>query len=597
MNNKIRWLFKELPQLVTHNVINQKTADNITHYYESKIAKRNLRPVVIAIFGLLGATLLGSGIILLLAHNWDSLSRFTRTLVALIPLLLSQIVTGWIIHKDVKSMVWREGLGVFYTLMMGTAIAVIGQTYHIAGDLEHFLFMWAIGTIPVFYFLNSHLSVMLYLSIITSWATYAQNQGGHAVLFWGFFIVVLPYLYVRFKKDHLANRVVLLQWLLSICLCISIGVTLEKVVPGLWIIVYSSFFVLLYFLNMILEKDHIKTWKRPFRIVSIAGISIISYLLTYGFFWEDVGLGHIRQSYRYHVIPAIVDYIILGLFFTGALYFYIKNIKRLHLFSKILTSVLFVSILCFFIPRFGVFIFTLYFIILAFSFLLKRVNPEVNEASEKWGLVLLTFLIGSILYRIKDYSVTWLIINSCYLVVLFIKSKLFIQKANNFMDYVFKFIGMFGGLCFIYTFSFQAPYEILYDGHFHIYGLIILLLFVSCSLLVFLPYIKKNRTIGIILGILPVISLMAVFINEIGSVLFNLYFLTVGISIILYGAGQMKLGLSNMGVLIVMIILVTRFFDTELSFWLRGIVFIIIGALFIGTNIYIVRKKQIKEKT
>lgn len=42
------------------------------------------------LFGILGAVLIGGGIILLLAHNWEQLGRPARVAVAFAPLVLSQ---------------------------------------------------------------------------------------------------------------------------------------------------------------------------------------------------------------------------------------------------------------------------------------------------------------------------------------------------------------------------------------------------------------------------------------------------------------------------------------------------------------------------
>jgi uncharacterized membrane protein len=41
----------------------------------------------VVLFSILGAALMGSGIILLLAHNWDQLSRVMRTVISFAPLV------------------------------------------------------------------------------------------------------------------------------------------------------------------------------------------------------------------------------------------------------------------------------------------------------------------------------------------------------------------------------------------------------------------------------------------------------------------------------------------------------------------------------
>ena len=76
---------KDLDELLHANVITSETVRDIEQYYLSK-KQQSVNPLL-AIFGALGGILVGLGIILIFAHNWDNFSRHIKTLLAFTPLL------------------------------------------------------------------------------------------------------------------------------------------------------------------------------------------------------------------------------------------------------------------------------------------------------------------------------------------------------------------------------------------------------------------------------------------------------------------------------------------------------------------------------
>lgn len=71
----------ELPELVKNKVISEEVVFRIRHYYQSQQSETPNR--LFTVFGVLGALLVGLGIILILAHNWDDFSRGLKTSLAL----------------------------------------------------------------------------------------------------------------------------------------------------------------------------------------------------------------------------------------------------------------------------------------------------------------------------------------------------------------------------------------------------------------------------------------------------------------------------------------------------------------------------------
>ena len=328
MNKKsIDWLYKELPGLVGKGVISGDSADKIRKHYGDVFPKGG-KSTAFIVCSILGSLLIGLGIILILAHNWKDMSRSTRTVLSFLPLVTSQLIAAWVLAKRNTSIAWREGIAVFLMLSIGSSIAMISQTYHIPGDLGNFLFIWMLLSIPIVYALDASIPLVLYLWGITSWAGYSQNTGGQAVFFWLLFILALPHFIKYLKKDKFSNRSVLLGWAFALCLCIATGITLEKALPGFWIVVYAGLFSVFYLMDKVYFPEERSTGARPFGSVGSIGICVTSFLLTYKWPWKRIGWGHYRAGGKFHEYAAFADYVLAALLAGFSVFLLFKMLKR-----------------------------------------------------------------------------------------------------------------------------------------------------------------------------------------------------------------------------------------------------------------------------
>ncbi|MEL7006007.1 MAG: DUF2157 domain-containing protein, partial [Bacteroidota bacterium] len=131
----------ELKELLDNSVIDQEVADNILAYYQLKEVKSQNRLFIV--FGILGALLVGLGIVLIIAHNWDDLSKVVKTIFAFIPIIVGQIACLYTLAKKPKDVGWREGASTFLVCAIGASISLISQIYHIEGDLASFVMKWS----------------------------------------------------------------------------------------------------------------------------------------------------------------------------------------------------------------------------------------------------------------------------------------------------------------------------------------------------------------------------------------------------------------------------------------------------------------------
>ncbi|MFE3848616.1 DUF2157 domain-containing protein [Flavobacterium sp. LB3P45] len=74
----------ELQELLKANVVTEETAKKLAVFDEKQEGNQNK---LSSVFGILGVILVGLGVILVFAHNWDTLSRVTKTLLSFLPLL------------------------------------------------------------------------------------------------------------------------------------------------------------------------------------------------------------------------------------------------------------------------------------------------------------------------------------------------------------------------------------------------------------------------------------------------------------------------------------------------------------------------------
>ncbi|MEI7726689.1 MAG: GDYXXLXY domain-containing protein [Bacteroidota bacterium] len=119
---------RDLSDLIKAEVITQETADKIRVYYNNKGGSSANRLFIV--FGILGAILTWLGITLIIAHNWDDLSRGTKTIFAFVPLLAAQVVCGYTLMKRQSSIAWQESSSAFLFFAVGASIALVSQIYN-----------------------------------------------------------------------------------------------------------------------------------------------------------------------------------------------------------------------------------------------------------------------------------------------------------------------------------------------------------------------------------------------------------------------------------------------------------------------------------
>jgi uncharacterized membrane protein len=285
-DKNLKWLFEELPNMIDSGLITTDQSARIRdHYLNSKTGKPNLALVV---FSILGSVLLAGGIILILAHNWAEIPRSIRTAIAFIPIVSAQLIGSWVLRKRPYSLPWTEGISAFALLSVGAAIALISQIYHIIGDLESYLLIWMLLSIPLVYVFSSVTAAVLYTSGITAWVIADRIAGDTAAGFWILLLLILPMYYLMLKRSLVNTPTSVLGWFISISVVCGGTLATGSITAGSWVIMMISLFLSLFSLGVILFPLNESVWKTPFYRIGILGLVITYGVLSYRGVWGSL---------------------------------------------------------------------------------------------------------------------------------------------------------------------------------------------------------------------------------------------------------------------------------------------------------------------
>ena len=287
-------LQKDLNELIEAQIISPEIAGRISDYYQRKHPESNNRLFIA--FGILGAILVGLGIILILAHNWDNLSRPVKLLFAFLPLVAGQVMCGYTILRKPESIAWREGSGVFLVFAVGASIALVSQIYNIPGNLSSFLLTWLLLCLPLIYIMKSSFVSLLYLAGVTWYACetgYGYRPAGTHFYYWPLLLAAFPHYYLLYKNKPESNFMIFHNWLIPLSLIITLG-TLTERDGELMFISYISLFGIFYLIGNFTFLKNQSLVRNGYRVLGALGTVILLLFLSFSDSWEGM-----KRDYDY----------------------------------------------------------------------------------------------------------------------------------------------------------------------------------------------------------------------------------------------------------------------------------------------------------
>ena len=291
----VRWLRGQLPDLVTAGVISSENAAAIERHYAPAEARSGFGFVILAT---VGAALVGAGIILLIAHNWDDLSRATRTGIAFIPLIIALTLVAFVLMERNQSRPWRESVAIFDFAAMATAISLISQTYQIQGSFAEFMRVWLLLYLPIIYLLRSSVGAAVYGIGTIIWLFSREfgvfMRAANPMFYWFLFLLIVPYFLFRFFDNRGSRETAALAIVMTISLVFGLGFTADFAKSDLGGIAFAGLFTAIYLCGI---KFFPRAHERLHVIALLGGIGtgVTAIILSFEsswhmgreFFWGD----------------------------------------------------------------------------------------------------------------------------------------------------------------------------------------------------------------------------------------------------------------------------------------------------------------------
>lgn len=325
----VAWLYEQLPGLVSDGTLTAEAAQGLRRRYGEGARSRGLQAA--ALFGVLGAVLIGGGIILLLAHNWDDFDRTTRAALSFAPLVAAQALVAWVLWREAESAAWREGAGAFLTLAIGASIALVAQTYNVGGDLGDFLLTWTLIALPVAYLLRATLPAILYLVGITAWAGAQWTTSAEALGFWPLLALALPWWRREAKDNPYRPGPILFGWVFALVLPIGVGASLRDVLDyhGTWMPVFSALAGVLFLTGRRFWGEATSRVQKPLQTLGALGLVALGLAFSFEDAWR-AQIGSWRNGARVfsdEFLSQPVAWAIVGIWIVAWLGLWIDSLR------------------------------------------------------------------------------------------------------------------------------------------------------------------------------------------------------------------------------------------------------------------------------
>jgi uncharacterized membrane protein len=278
-------LSEALPELLREGLLTPEQAERIRARYQAGSEQAGNRQLLV--FAILGSLLVGLGIILIIAHNWDDLSRPLRTLLAFAPVLLGQGLVWYTLRHKSTVTGWREGSAVLLACGLCACVALISQIYHIHGELSGYLLTCGLLIAPLLYLPGSFVVALGYLALVVWHATLVRTDGP-SELPW----MALPLLaaYVPFhlhRARHEGGTVGF--WWLNLFAALAFGI-LSQLFYREWTMLHVLALVALSaaytLVPWLVQRPELRTW--PWVLVGGLAQLVLFFIFSFRPVWEEL---------------------------------------------------------------------------------------------------------------------------------------------------------------------------------------------------------------------------------------------------------------------------------------------------------------------
>lgn len=297
MSKYHKWLRDEIAQWQAEGLIEQELATQLSERYA--VTDRGWGRMV---FSVIGAILLGLGVILFFAYNWEELPKFAKLGVVFAALLGSHVAALWSGRRADRQQSLVEGFHVLGTMIFGAAIWLIAQIYHIDEHYPNAFLLWSLGALSLAWVMPSLAQGFVAVLLVSLWSAFDvfdfkwTNHWAPLLMVGG----ILPLAWLQ------RSRVLLFFALLALLLILVWGVVPleDDLILSLPVFVSCLYIVV----GLLVQETAFAQSHGVFKLVGFAGYFIFLYVLSFPDMprgLDDVTFSHVAIT-LYFAVPLVL---------------------------------------------------------------------------------------------------------------------------------------------------------------------------------------------------------------------------------------------------------------------------------------------------
>ena len=181
-----------------------------------ELEKQSYNNTVTIIFSILGALLVGAGLVLIFVTFWKEMPLMFKGILSFVPLIAGQASGMFVLYKKKDKVPWTEGGSVLWTAGVAATLTMIYNIFDLSIDWTNILILIAVSVAPVVGILRSVAPLIVYYGCSISWGvTVYGDTESLFVIFATAMLVALGCVYTSWllKAEKKSHRSILAQWI------------------------------------------------------------------------------------------------------------------------------------------------------------------------------------------------------------------------------------------------------------------------------------------------------------------------------------------------------------------------------------------------
>jgi uncharacterized membrane protein len=271
MTNHPRWLKTEVAQWKAEGLVDDALAQRILARYPDATERGWGR----IIFSALGAVLVGLGVILFFAYNWQAIPKVAKLALVFGALTAAHGSAMVLARRTDASRAQVEGMHALGTMLFGAGVWLVAQIYHIDEHYPNAFLVWSLGALALAWAMPSLVQALLALFLISFWAGVEVFEF-HSPMHGAPLLVVLGLLPLAWWRRSAA----LMFWALAVLFVVTAfaagGIRLEALFALLFMMGAAAFIG-----GAAAEANEVRRADAPLRAVGMFVVLGIGYALSF----------------------------------------------------------------------------------------------------------------------------------------------------------------------------------------------------------------------------------------------------------------------------------------------------------------------------